>query len=458
MQTNMVTIEAIKSFDADKLAQWLYKQAMMDDRLYRSLEQLLSNTNDQVAVKAIKSEIAGIRRSRKFLEYGKSFAYARKLDDLLDRISQVQPPIMRLELLEGFILTDESVFARIDDSAGVIQSVYAEAERMWREHAAILDDKHLYKSLMKLRVCDGFGTRNIFGDFIPVAILEKIYQELYQSVKENQSVQFDRFNDVATMKTCAHFLKSPEKYIEAITLDKGTVPDYEIVDVAKEYLYADMPKKTIELLESMHKIPHNTIEDYFSLLIEAYEQFHNEEAITKAYQKWYEKTHKPSILQKYLDRLDTETQQEVRNKALQDAEKMDFVEAMRFFKAMDARELAVCYIFEHTNALKTEYMYAKEFNALVKWLREENSEAAILLYRNAAESSLRSAQSKYYPWAIRHLESMVKIADDAKIEEWTIEPNKSYIKRLAKTHERKIKFQTLLKESISLTTYVPGIR
>ena len=457
MEKDTVTIESIKSFDLDRLAKWLYKEAFRDRRLHNSLEQLLLSGDQQKLTKAIKNEIAGIKRSRKFIHYGDSFDYARKLEDLLDRITEVENPKTRLELLESFIQTDEKVYERTDDSAGVIQSVYREAENIWCDNAGSLDEDALYKSLMKLRVCKGYGTRNIFGHFVPKTVLERIYNELYQKVKNPIMSKYDTFDDMSTMNSCAHYLKSPEKYIEAIEAVHGEVPDYMTIDVAREYLYANMPKKCIDTLESMRQIPPNNTEEYFIFLIEAYSRLGDEEAVTKVYDKWYKTTHNPSVLQEYLKRLDPKREQKILDKALKDAEKMGFTEAMRFFKTMDAKELAVKYIFDHQNELQTDYMYTNEFKSLVKWLSDGYPEAAILLYRHRTESTLQSAQSKYYPWVIRHLESMVKLANDANIVSWTIESNFSYIKRLVKTHERKTKFQSLLKQSSLLEEFLSEV-
>lgn len=144
---------------------------------------------------------------------------------------------------------------------------------------------------------------------------------------------------------------------------------------------------------------------------------------------------------------DGEEKERARMEALRDAEKLSFAQAMHLFQALDERELAARYILDHQKKLATPLLYGKGLNALVKWLADESPDAAILLLRDAVEKTLESAQSKNYPWAIRHLKKAFEIEKAHPDHPWQITPNREYTLDLLQHHKKKYRFVTLFDEA-----------
>ena len=113
---------------------------------------------------------------------------------------------------------------------------------------------------------------------------------------------------------------------------------------------------------------------------------------------------------KYLEYLDDKVlKEQERKKAIEEAKNLSFEEAIRFYKALDAKEMCADYIDNDIYELKTSSLYTKELEALLAWLRDEYPQETILLLRDMCESSLATKKSKYYGSSVWALEEMLEI-------------------------------------------------
>ena len=434
-----ITKEEVASLDHDELVDLVFRKMVQDDDFYKKIEKLLLVSDPKALVAQIKKEIGSIKRGRKFISYYDSFAFAKKIEAIVDDIKElVKDKKAASKLYKELILTDEKVYGRSDDSSGSIQMSYALAKNGYKACREVLSEDEIYKDILEMRICEGFGVRDIFSEDIPEFVLQKIYDEFYEIAQSDNS-----FDNIQTLLEVAHYLKKPQLYIDALKLQKEEIYPYQKVDIAREYKYINNPQKVLETLKDIEIPGPNSVEKFYELKIWAYEQLGISLEITRTYKEWYEKYKSVHILKKYLERLDGNLKKSELQKALEEANTFSFSQAIKFFKELDALDLAGEYIYKNRDKLQTQYLYQKEFNSLVKWLHESYPQEAILLCRDLCENQLETSQSKYYPTAINALKKAIKIEKEQNITEWKIEDNVSYMQNLFEKHNRKPKFVQL---------------
>lgn len=423
MAKKELALEKIKNISHDDLSVLVHEQSRIDEDFYKKAEKLTLKGDQKMLIKSIQKDISSIRKGRKFISYYESFDFARRIGNIVDDIrTMVKDKKEAAGLFKDLILTDSKVFLRSDDSAGAIQESYHRAEDGWMECLEVMSDEEIYADIMEMLVCEGFGVRSIFSEKVPQSVLQKLYDELYQKCKIKSRSSFD---EMQVMRLCAHYLKRPELYIEASKLNKRVPSDMELLDFAKEYMYADDAQGVLHTLKRIQTVDKYKADEFYELQVWAYEALGRKMDVTLAYKNWYIKTKSPSVLKEYLSRLEGVMKQQVREEALSDAQQLSFREAMHFFKSLGEAALAAAYIMKHQNDLETQYMYTNEFDEVTSWLKERYPQETILLYRDSCEKTLKTAQSKYYPWAIRALQKCVKIESSNDTASWSIEPNRS---------------------------------
>ncbi|HHD77375.1 MAG TPA: hypothetical protein ENK97_01135 [Campylobacteraceae bacterium] len=445
-----IQVEEVQNLDQNILAQLVYQCMQEDKRVYDRVEKYILRNDPDALIKSIKKEIASIRRGRKFIDYYHAFDFAKKIADIVENIeTMVENSKNAAALYKELILTDTKVYNRSDDSSGAIQMSYHEAMGGWKNSLEPLSEEEIYRDIQELLLCEDFGPRSVLSEKIPASVLRKIYEEHYERYRKHVEAlqsEFDSFNEFSILHECAHYLNQPDLFIKALEL-KNTITEYDLLDVAKEYRAINEASQTLEWLNKIERVQSNMTEEYFTAKIWALETLGRKREALELWKSWYETTHSPKILKNYLERLEDAEREQAREQALREAQKLSFSKAVHLFSTLEEKELAARYILEHHKALATPLLYGKELNALVKWLSEEYPDAAILLLRDAVEKTLESAQSKNYPWAIRHLKKAFDIEEAHPNHSWQIASNREYVTDLLQRHGKKYRFVHLLEES-----------
>ena len=438
-----VSLEEIKSISHESLASLVHKEADNNKEFYKKIEKLLLKSDIKSLVKSIKKDIASIKRGSKFISYRESFDFSKKIADIVEDISEMlEDKKIASELFKELILTDSKVYLRSDDSAGAIQTSYSLAEKGWNSCVDVLNHNEIYEALMEMRICEGFGVRDIFSDKIPSAVLHKIYQEFYTKSEELT------YGDIHTLQLCAHFLKDPQMYIDATKLNRDEIRQGDLLDFAQEYKYAQNAKGIINILKSIQVPDRYHADRFFELKIWAHKQSKQPLEVTSCYKEWYRATKSVRVLKEYLNRLEGVLRKQELEVALDDAKQMSFHEAINFFYSLDEIEQAVSYIKNNSKNINTVYMQAKDIKKIVDWLEKKYPQEAILLYRDVCEKALKTSNSKYYPSAIKALNECFKIEKSNNIVNWHIESNDIYTRTIYQKNSNKPKFVELFIESI----------
>jgi len=431
-----ITLEEIRTLSHETLSVMFYTISQKDQEIHAKLEKLLLSANPKELVKSIKKDIASIKRGRKFIAYRMSFEFSQKIQSIVDDISSmVEDKKVASKLYKELILTDSKVYLRTDDSSGVIQDSYAAAMDRWLNCIEFLNDDEIYADIKEMLFCEGFGLRNILNETIPKGVLIRLYDEFFPiSVDTNM----DEFDKHSLLRETAHYLKDVERYIEAKKLQTEPLTEINFLDIAKEYQYANSPKKVLSTLESIQEIDSYRADTFYGLKVWAYEALQQPLDVTLMYKNWYEQTQSVHILEKYLSRLDGTMQQKVKKEALKKAEDFSLSEALDFFYNLDEKSLAAKSILEHEDR-EIKILYGEPLKKITEWLEEEYPQETILLHRDNCESSLERAISKYYPYAIKALKECLRIEKENNISLWHIESNDDYMAQLLEKHKQKSK-------------------
>ncbi len=434
-----ISKEEIATISHERLVALVASLVEDNKEVLKMVEKLLLANDPSALVKSIKKDIASINRGRKFISYYESFDFSKKIALIVADISTlIEDKKSASSLYKALILTDSKVYLRSDDSAGAIQSAYALAEDGWSECLEALGEDEIYHDMVEMRICEGFGVRYIFSEKVPRGVLERLYDAFYPQAKESGD-----FSDIYTLQEAAHYLKNPKLYIEARALGEREFSHRDFIDIAKEFQHADDAQGVLAYLAKIHSVDRYFGDDFYGLKIWAYERQDERAKVTEAYKEWYAMSQSVSVLKKYLARLAEKEKNVVLQKALEEADKRPFGDALNFYYALDEVALAAKYIETNPERIDTNYLYEKDLKKYEEWLKKVYPQAAILLYRNSCEKALETSQSKHYPWAIKALKRAIMIEQESDIKSGKIDDSATYMQALFEEHKRKPKFVQL---------------
>jgi len=434
-----LTLKEIQSIHHDSLAKILLSMANSDDVVYKKMEKLLLSQNPKELYKSIMKDISSIKRGRKFISYGDSFNFSKRVQGIVEDIaSLVSDDQTASKLLKELILTDSKVYLRSDDSAGAIQLSYALAEDDWKVRTLGVDDSVLLVDLEEMLLCDGFGMRDIFSE----QFSESVYKVLYDKVMLSYTVSDEEFEKSSfhhVLLSIAQYLCSPRLYIQTKALDTRPFSGHDYFDIAKQYQHIEDAENTLVYLDKIEKDWYKK-EDMFKIRVWAYEMLKDATNVTKVYKAWYEEIKSPQTYRRYTERLQGEEKEMLVTAVLKDIEILPFQEAITFYHALDEKELCATYVMSYHDKMEMIYMQQKFLKTFLAWLSDGYPQEAILFYRDVCEKALSTSQSKYYGGAIWTLKEMLKLEQMYHDMEWKVEDNSSYLENLLEKHKQKRKF------------------
>lgn len=110
----------------------------MDKLLDKKIERLLLQSDKPKLIKKLTSNLKGLRRRRKVLNYWENSDFVTELHYLMDDIMSLYPeqPESCLALLELLIASTDATMERVDDSKGDISDIYSRLTLLWLPVAA----------------------------------------------------------------------------------------------------------------------------------------------------------------------------------------------------------------------------------------------------------------------------------------------------------------------------------
>jgi len=220
MKNQKETRDRLQVLGVDRLADELLRMAKLDSAVAAAVNRLTMPREE--LSHNIGQRIASLKRRRRFHDWRETDDLAQEMLQLLGDIGSLeQDPAGALPLLEKFFQTDNPTFERVDDSSGIISSVYQyyAAELFCRIARACPDRALPPKILLRLLRDDRWDIR--------LALVDKAAQYLD---REEMAALLESFRQRAVYQNEGHGVSSDVHAIESLARQLG---DVEVLEFTK---------------------------------------------------------------------------------------------------------------------------------------------------------------------------------------------------------------------------------
>ncbi|MDH5298684.1 MAG: hypothetical protein OEV91_06655 [Desulfobulbaceae bacterium] len=399
----------------EKLTDALLAMADRSDEVEATVERLVATP--QETVKRFKAKLAGLQRSRRFIDWRKAGAFARELVGLLADLDEgIEDGKTGVELVARFFECDRAVFERCDDSNGTLGEIFRyDASKLFARFAAACPDKQwLTKQLVTLLAENDYGARDRLldaaGEFLPEKNLRELAETFWRlAIEEND--EYQRRSWYGGVEEMAKHLGDAPLFEKARLAAWGEPGTAACLDIAEVYLHTGDPQTALAWVKR-DKMPGAFQADKRERLLQAiYSELGETEKVTEI--AW--KRFRASRSIAGLDELLTVIGQEQREAVI--AGQANEIMAAKQFSSSDAEFLLLSGLLDQAE----EYLLqsVEQFNGdhyysllpLAEAMEKaERHLAASMLYRALLDSILRRAHTKTYPHGVRYLKKLDALA------------------------------------------------
>lgn len=442
MKTNRK--ERLAELGAERLADALLELAGRDDAADDLVERLLATPQENV--ERFKARLAAIRRSRRFIRWGESAAFARELTDLLhDLQAVVTEPRTGAELTASFFECDKGALGNCDDSSGHVGNVFRyDAQELFVAYASRCADKEWLGDLVfKVNRSDDYGVRDTLVGCASDYLSEPVLRHLVARFEKEAGKRADEHGKrhwLLLVESLARQLKDAPLFERTRRASWGSLPAAACIDIARVYLESGDAQTALVWLEKIPRSENYMTEERDALLLAVLEHLGDRPGMAEIAWRIFRRQRSLSSLERLLAIIGFEQKEKVlaeevaailagKELALNDA---------AFLVAIERFDAAETYLFNRAGQLNGDY-----YTGLLP-LAEAMEQAgrrlcATLLYRALLDSILRRAQTKVYPHGVRYLKKLDRLA--GVIADWgTIETHAAYKSGLLLQHGRKNSF------------------
>lgn len=405
---------------------------------------MVENVPLDLIVKRLKSDVQSVARSKRFIDWQESGAFASSLGHILYEIEQnllAHYPQQTIKILDSFLALGGRVMNRCDDSNGDISGSFREAVQMWGQAWSLLPDFNgliLAESIWKYFKANDYG---LLDEVIPStadALKRKGLDELEALVK-NQYCGGDDFKTFHALRDIAVVRQSPEAFLEVFKFTGRKEHVSDQIERARLLIQSNRKPEAITLLESIDDTEHYG-HDSLDLLIDLYSDENNIEKAQQLRWRGFVTRSNLKYYQAYIEHAQTSVDKDkARNEALEFAKNNSHpLTALELLHALGYPEEAACQLRETYDRLNGRF-YSALLTLSKLFLDANYPLEAILIYRRLAEDILLRAQSKYYHHAINYLKKEKKLT--IKVKDWKSHPKTgAYFDELSKLHAKKPAF------------------
>ena len=458
-RTPSLTLESLTALGPAKLAQLILDEAQAAPAFRKLVNAALAAVQGSGAVaKLIDRRLAALERARAVIAWEKERAFAEDLGATVQTILTELAPLVPAEALQRllrFIDTHGSVFNRIDDSGGRIQSVYWNAAdavpdlvNKLAEHERAYLPQRLQASLARDTHGLAVGISVAVVPLLPADALQQWDLTLQQgrtpangalSIRQAIAVSQGNLDQlIALERSRPDWQRDPLK-IARLLLDAGRLG--EALDWVRRERKGGLAIATAaDLAEGRIQ----RADDIVRVRLEARILDAMGERAAAQVLRWqaFEARLDADILREYLTRLDDFTDHDQRERAFEfAATSPQSYLALTFFLAWPNVDRAAALVLAqhaHWDGRHYDVLYEA-----AEALAPSHPLAASMLYRALLDDILTRAKSKAYGHGARHL---ARLADLARgIADFApLAPNADYVARLRKLHSRKTAFWELV--------------
>ncbi len=397
-------------------------------------------------VKRFKAKLAGLRRSRRFIDWREVGSFARDLAGLLADLEEgVEDGKVGVELVARFFECDRAVFERCDDSNGMVGGVFRhDASKIFvRFAAACPDKKWLTELLVKLFGGNDYGARDCLlesaAEFLPEENMRGLAEQLWQ-LAEKEKEEYQRRSWYNGVEELAEQLGDAPLFEKARLAAWGKPGTAACLDIAEVYLKTGEAQTALTWIKR-DKEPGAFLADKRDQLLQAiYTELGESEKVTEIAWKYFRRYRSVAGLNELLAVIGQEQRETViAGQALE-------IMAAKRFSASDAKFLLLSgcldqaenYLLQSVEQLNGDF-YDSLLPLAQAMEKEARYLAASMLYRALLDSILRRAQTKTYSYGVRYLKKLDALAP--AISNWQrFTGHEIYKNELKLAHGRKYSF------------------
>lgn len=428
---------------AETLADALLSLAETDDIAEQLVHRLTATPEEQA--KRVKARIAGLKRSRRFIDWRGIGGFARDLDALVEDIRAIDDPRLGLELVAAFFKTDRSVFDRCDDSSGSIGDIFrVAATATFAEFAARYDDKdRIVKLILKLLEENDYGARDYLTEgvtgFLPQGHVRKLIDH-FQARVDKEADEYRRRHYLGEMETLARQIGDAALFEKSRIAAWGEPGTAACIDIAGVWLECGEAETARLWLEKIRPGDEFRAEKRDKVWLGVCEAQGDVVGLRTTAWRIFRRHRSADSLETLLERIGPELREQVIDEEFRriQAEPALNIYDARFLLDAAGPEQAQQYLLE-----RREKIYGRAYEDLVslaeQFVKLDYPLAATVLYRAMLDSILERASTKTYPHGVRYLKKLDKLA--SQIDNWSgIVSHELYHRQLRQFHGRKTSF------------------
>ncbi len=429
---------------AERLADALLDLAVRDDATDDLVERLIATPQENI--KRFKAKLVGIKRSRRFIRWGESAAFARELGALLaDLQAGVTEPRTGAELVAAFYECDKGALGNCDDSSGHVGDVFRhDARELFVGYASRCDAKEWLGDLVfKLNRTDDYGVRDTLvdcaSDYLPEPALRTLVARFQkQGVKESD--EYAKRHWLRLVESLARQLKDAPLFEQTRIASWGSLSTAACVDIARVYLESGDGLTALTWLEELSETESFMAAERDALLLEIFGRLGDTARQADTAWRMFRRNRSLPSMERLLEILGSDQKDTVvggeittilagKNLSIGDA---------AFLIAIERFDEAETYLFNHADQLNGD-----DYSGLLPLAgameKQGRHLCASLLYRALLDSILRRAQTQTYPHGVRYLKKLDLLA--VSVADWrTIDTHAAYKEGLHLHHGRKSSF------------------
>lgn len=439
--------QRLAALGAGRLADALLELAGCDEAADDLVERMIVTPAENI--KRFKAKLAGIKRSRRFIGWGESAAFARELVALLEDLQAgVTDPRTGAELVAAFYECDKGALGHCDDSSGHVGDVFRhDARELFVGYASRCDDdddkEWLGELVFKVNRIDDYGVRDTLivcaSDYLPEPVLRTLVDR-FQKEAGKGSEEYAKRHWLRLVESLARQLKDAPLFERTRIASWGSLSTAACVDIARVYLESGDGHTALTWLEKVPDTENFMAAERDALLLEVFGRMGD--AARQADTAWriFRRSRSLPALERLLAILGSGQKDAVeggeiatilagKNLSLTDA---------AFLVAIERLDEAETYLLKHAGQLNGDNY--SQLLPLAETLEKDGRHlCASLLYRALLDSILRRAQTKIYPHGVRYLKKLDRLA--GAVSDWrTIDTHLDYKAGLQLQHGRKSSF------------------
>jgi hypothetical protein len=449
--------ETLVVLGAERLANLIVGQAKADPVFARTVRMALAAKEDASSLAhEIDKRLKTIRRSASFLDWDKVRPLARELGQLRQTIMEPladQSVRQAVEQMRLFLSLAESVYARADDSSGVLGDVFRQGGEdlgtLW-VRAGNQNPEELAAEILSLIESDGYGVFDELPDAASPALGREGRMAMRRLLAERQAAlsgeQLRRYSYKVNwlLPKLADLDDDVDAFIA--TVDPKRRNSLLNAEVAERLITHGRAEEALQWIDAPTDRGHNQRE-LADLCLRALEALGRKDLAQAERYRIFESWLDPDMLRAWLKALPDFEDFEAEQKALDVAVSFDQATmALHFLIGWPDFRRAGRFVRDRLDELEP-----RAYDVLrpaADALAPCDPDAATLLYRVLVSGVLDRGTSKYYPYAARDFAAARNLAD-AISGDGSLPSHNQWMEKLRQHHGRKSGFWSLIENSTS---------